>query len=50
MVIPYAEAKKRNLQRYNDKGRYVPDEVIDDFFTLVNGKTKGEIAQYTFTV
>jgi predicted kinase len=44
MVIPYAEAKRRNLQRYKTSGRYVPEEVIDDFFTMENGRTKGEIA------
>jgi len=44
MDIPYAEAKKRALERYQRSGRYVPMEVIDDFFTEVNGKTKGKSA------
>lgn len=51
MDVPYAEARKRALQRYEkvpvkgDKtGRYVPMEVIDDFFTEVNGKTRGMLA------
>ena len=44
MDIPYGEAKKRALQRYQDSGRYVPMEVIDDFFTEINGQTKGMAA------
>jgi len=45
MVVPYAEAKRRALGRYQRTGRFVPMEVIDDFFTLLsNGKTKGEDA------
>jgi hypothetical protein len=42
MDISYGEAKKRVLERYRDKGRYVPVEVIDDFFTKVGDKSKGE--------
>jgi predicted ABC-type ATPase len=45
MVVPYSKARKRALGRYHTKGRFVPMEVIDDFFTLLsNGKTKGEDA------
>ena len=44
MEIPYAEAKKRVLERYKRTGRYVPTEVIDDFFTKIGDKTKGEAA------
>ena len=44
MEIPYSEAKKRVLKRYQEKGRYVPIEVIDEFFTKIGDKTKG---QYT---
>lgn len=44
MEIPYAEAKKRALERYERTGRYVPSEVIDDFFTEINGHTKGQLA------
>jgi predicted kinase len=42
MDISYGEAKKRVLERYRDRGRYVPVEVIDDFFTKVGDKSKGE--------
>jgi predicted kinase len=44
MDIPYHEAKKRALLRYQRSGRYVPMEVIDDFFTDINGKSKGQTA------
>lgn len=44
MEVPYAEAKKRALERYQRTGRYVPMEVIDDFFTEMKGQTKGQIA------
>jgi len=44
MDIPYEEAKKRALGRYQRSGRFVPMEVIDDFFTNVNGKSKGQTA------
>ena len=42
MDIPYAEARKRVLQRYQKTGRYVPVEVIDDFFTKIGDKTRGQ--------
>ena len=41
MDIPYTEAKRRALERYQKTGRYVPMEVIDDFFTEINGMSKG---------
>ena len=44
MEIPYSEAKKRALNRYSVTGRYVPEEVIDDFFTMEGNKTKGQAA------
>jgi predicted kinase len=44
MDIPYEEAKRRALDRYKRTGRFVPMEVIDDFFTEVNGKSKGKAA------
>jgi len=44
MEVPYAEAKKRAIGRYEHTGRYVPMDVIDDFFTEINGKTKGQAA------
>ena len=44
MDIPYEEAKRRVLERYKRTGRFVPMEVIDDFFTDVNGKSKGQAA------
>jgi len=44
MDIPYEEAKKRALGRYQRSGRYVPMEVIDDFFTKIGDKSKGELA------
>lgn len=50
MDIPYGVARNRALQRYRKGGkdglhRYVPMEVIDDFFkVLPNGKTMGESA------
>ncbi len=44
MDIPYEEAKRRALERYKRTGRFVPMEVIDDFFTDVNGKSKGQTA------
>jgi hypothetical protein len=30
--VPYAEVKKRMLERYQKTGRFVPVSVIDDFF------------------
>jgi len=44
MEIPYGEAKKRALSRYQRTGRYVPMEVIDDFFTKIGDKTRGQAA------
>lgn len=45
MEVPYQDAKKRALERYKKTGRYVPGEVIDDFFTEINGKkSKGQAA------
>jgi predicted ABC-type ATPase len=44
MEIPYAEAKERIIHRYKTKGRFVPNEVIDDFFTKIGDKTKGQAA------
>lgn len=44
MDVPYAEAKKRVLSRYKKTGRFVPSEVIDDFFTKIGDKTKGQAA------
>lgn len=44
MDISYPEAKKRVLQRYQNSGRYVPMEVVDDFFTKTGDKSKGEIS------
>jgi predicted kinase len=44
MDIPYEEAKRRALERYKRTGRFVPMEVIDDFFTDVNGMSKGQAA------
>lgn len=47
MDVPYNVSKKRALERYKKRGRYVPMEIIDDFFTLLPApvnKTKG---QYT---
>lgn len=44
MDIPYLEARERALLRYQKSGRYVPMEVIDDFFTKVGNKSKGESA------
>jgi len=44
MDVPYAEAKKRVLSRYKKSGRFVPSEVIDDFFTKIGDKTKGQAA------
>jgi predicted kinase len=45
MEVPYADAKRRSLERYKRTGRYVPAEVIDDFFTEINGKkSKGQAA------
>lgn len=41
MDISYAEAKKRALNRYREKGRFVPMEVIDDFFTKIGDQAKG---------
>lgn len=43
MEVPYAVAKERVIERYQRKGRYVPVEVIDDFFTLQGNKTKGQV-------
>lgn len=51
--IPYAVAYNRSLQRYQNgfkngkNGRYVPVQVIDDFFTIrpnSGGKTNGQYA------
>ncbi len=45
MDIPYGIARERALQRYKSKGRYVPMEVIDDFFRVIpdhNGLTMGQ--------
>lgn len=45
--IPYAVAIKRALERYQKSGRYVPVEVIDDFFKVrpnSGGKTMGQYA------
>ena len=44
MEIPYAEAKKRVIERYKRTGRFVPMEVIDDFFTKIGDKSKGQAA------
>jgi predicted kinase len=47
MTIPYGEAKARALDRYQRKGRYVPSEIIDEFFTMLPdpiNKTKGQYA------
>lgn len=47
MDIPYGVARKRALNRYKTKGRYVPMEVIDDFFKVLpdhNGLTMGQFA------
>jgi predicted kinase len=45
--IPYAVARERALNRYKKSGRYVPMEVIDDFFKVIpdhNGLTMGQYA------
>jgi len=45
--IPYGIARKRALERYQKTGRYVPLEVIDDFFKVIpdhNGLTMGQYA------
>lgn len=44
MDIPYEEAKRRALNRYQETGRFVPMQVIDDFFTEINGKSRGQMA------
>lgn len=47
MDIPYAVAYKRSLERYQKTGRYVPVQVIDDFFTIKpnsGGLTMGQYA------
>lgn len=44
MEVPYEEAKRRAMERYQRTGRYVPVEVIDDFFTKVGDKTRGQVA------
>ena len=46
MVVTYSVSKQRALARYQKTGRYVPMEVIDDFFTMLPGehKTKGQYA------
>lgn len=45
MEIPYAEAITRALLRYKRSGRFVPLEVIDDFFSATtDGKSKGQSA------
>ena len=43
MEVPYGVARERALSRYREKGRYVPVEVIDDFFTKQGDKTKGQV-------
>lgn len=43
MEVPYEVAKQRVLERYQRKGRYVPIEVIDDFFTKQYNRTKGQV-------
>jgi predicted kinase len=44
--VPYSVSKKRVLERYKRRGRYVPMEVIDDFFTMLpaENKTRGQFA------
>ena len=42
MDVPYSEAKKRLIERYKKTGRFVPFEVIDEFFTKIGDKTKGQ--------
>lgn len=45
--IPYVVARDRALGRYKKSGRYVPMEVIDDFFKVIpdhNGLTMGQYA------
>lgn len=45
--IPYGVARKRALERYKKSGRYVPMDVIDDFFKVIpdhNGLTMGQYA------
>lgn len=45
--IPYAVARQRALKRYQKSGRYVPMEVIDDFFKVIpdhGGLTMGQHA------
>lgn len=47
MDIPYGVARKRALDRYKKSGRYVPMDVIDDFFKVIpdhNGLTMGQYA------
>lgn len=46
MDIPYAVARNRALERYQKKGRYVPVEVIEDFFKMRpnSNKTMGQYA------
>lgn len=47
MDIPYAVARERALLRYKKSGRYVPMEVIDDFFKVIpdhDGLTMGQYA------
>lgn len=47
MDIPYAVARERALLRYKKSGRYVPMEVIDDFFKIIpdhDGLTMGQYA------
>lgn len=45
MEIPYAEAKRRVLERYRDggeKGRYVDVAIVDQFFEKVGEKSRGQ--------
>lgn len=47
MTVPFNVSKQRAIERYKKSGRYVPMEVINDFFTILPhpiNKTKGQHA------
>ncbi len=44
--IPYGVARKRALERYKKSGRYVPVEVIDDFFKVIPDHNRLTMGQY----
>ena len=47
MEVPYSVSMERAIARYKKRGRYVPKEVIDDFYTMLPApinKIKGQYA------